>query len=94
MLKLLVIFSIFISTAVLTKQREIRLSDDQIKHLLIQQSISAYPGNCPCPYHVDRAGKHCGKRSAGSRPGGHSPLCFPRDVTPQMIDSYRNRLES
>jgi hypothetical protein len=67
------------------------LSDDQIRKTLIQQSIAAYPGNCPCPYNVDRAGRQCGRRSAYSKQGGYSPLCYPTDVTPEMIARFRNR---
>jgi len=49
----------------------------------IQQSIAAYPGNCPCPYSTDRAGRRCGARSAYNRPGGRAPLCYPTDVRAQ-----------
>jgi SH3-like domain-containing protein len=55
---------------------------------IIQDSISAYPGNCPCPYNRDKGGRSCGKRSAYSKPGGYDPICFPQDVTPNMIESY------
>lgn len=48
---------------------------------LIQQSRSNYSGNCPCPYDRDRAGRRCGGRSAYSRAGGASVLCYPSDVT-------------
>ena len=48
------------------------------KKTIIQQSIASYSGSCPCPYHRDRAGRRCGKRSAWSRPGGYSPLCRPK----------------
>jgi hypothetical protein len=65
------------------------LSDDEIRDILIQQSISRYSGNCPCPYNTDRAGRRCGKRSAYSKPGGASPLCYPQDVTEEMIERYR-----
>lgn len=54
--------------------------DAKIKQILIKESLERYPGNCPCPYNVDRAGSRCGKRSAYSRPGGASPLCFPSDI--------------
>ena len=66
------------------------LSDQQITQAIIRQSIAEYPGNCPCPYSVDRAGRSCGKRSAYSKPGGYSPLCYPHDVTPEMIQSYKS----
>ncbi len=62
-----------------------------IKRLLIKRSHAYYPGNCPCPYNTDRAGRRCGKRSAYSRPGGRSPLCYNRDVTTAMIRNYRAR---
>ncbi|MGE0682430.1 MAG: hypothetical protein AB7P69_16210 [Candidatus Binatia bacterium] len=64
-------------------------TDDEIKQQLIQQSIAQYPGNCPCPYNTDRAGRRCGGRSAYSRAGGYSPLCYPRDVTQEMVDLYK-----
>ncbi len=40
---------------------------------------------------ADRAGRNCGKRSAYSRPGGRSPLCYESDVTKAMVDEYRAR---
>ena len=66
------------------------LSNSEIRQLLIQQSIASYPGNCPCPYNLDRAGRRCGARSAYTKPGGKSPLCFPEDVTDEMVKRYRN----
>lgn len=67
------------------------LTNDQIKALLIRKSISSYPGTCPCPYSVNRAGHRCGKRSAYSKPGGRTPLCYPSDVTRKMINNYRKQ---
>jgi hypothetical protein len=58
---------------------------------LVAAAIAAYPGNCPCPYNVDRAGRRCGRRSAYSRPGGTSPICFDEDVTVAMIEKYRKQ---
>lgn len=66
-------------------------TDTQIRQRLIRQSIAAYPGSCPCPYNADRAGRRCGARSAYSRPGGYAPLCYPADVTPEMIRRARGR---
>jgi len=66
-------------------------SDAEIRELLIQRSIASYPGNCPCPYNVDRAGRRCGARSAYSKPGGYAPLCYPSDVTEEMIAKYRQK---
>jgi hypothetical protein len=66
-------------------------TDAEIKQEIIKQSIASYKGNCPCPYNVDRAGRMCGRRSAYSRPGGASPICYEKDVTQKMVEDYRNR---
>lgn len=64
-------------------------SVSSIKNKIIQESISSYRGSCPCPYNTDRAGRKCGRRSAYSRPGGYSPLCYESDVTDKMVEEYR-----
>lgn len=66
-------------------------SDGAIKQKIIKQSIASYPGNCPCPYNTDRAGRSCGKRSAWSRAGGYAPLCYPSDVSKSAVQAYRQR---
>ena len=65
------------------------LTDAQVKQAVIQESLASYPGNCPCPYNVDRRGHSCGRRSAYSRPGGYAPICYARDVSPEMVATYR-----
>lgn len=65
------------------------VSDDEIRQLLIARSIANYSGNCPCPDFVDRAGRRCGARSAYSKQGGYAPLCYPRDITDEMIQKFR-----
>ncbi len=65
------------------------LSDSQIKALMIKESISSYSGNCPCPYNTDRAGRRCGKRSAWSKAGGYSPLCYDSDISDEMVKRYK-----
>ena len=84
---LALIVSLLISA--MPAQAGLNLTDEQIRKELIAQSIQSYPGNCPCPYNTDRAGRSCGKRSAYSKPGGYAPLCYPADVTPEMIQQYR-----
>lgn len=81
----------FVAFTILVPNKVIALSDDQIKKAIIEESIKNYSGNCPCPYNRDRAGRKCGKRSAYSRPGGASPICYPEDVTPEMIEAYRKK---
>ena len=63
-------------------------SDSDIRQMMIAESLRSYSGNCPCPYNVDRAGRRCGGRSAYSRPGGASPLCYPTDISAQMLQNY------
>lgn len=67
------------------------LSDQEVRQLIIQQSIQSYSGNCPCPYNSARNGSRCGGRSAYSRAGGKSPLCFEQDVSEEMVRRYRER---
>jgi len=68
-----------------------RKTDAEIKQLLIKESIATYKGTCACPYSKDSAGKNCGARSAYSKPGGASPLCYEIDVTQKMVDDYRKK---
>jgi hypothetical protein len=67
-------------------------SDDDIRRLLMQQSVAVYSGSCPCPNSRNRGGARCGGNSAYSRPGGERPLCYPSDVTAEMIRRYRESL--
>ena len=66
-----------------------RESDAQVKERIIQESIAAYSGNCPCPYNVASNGSRCGGRSAYSRPGGASPKCYPGDVSAAEVAARR-----
>jgi hypothetical protein len=67
------------------------LSDAEVKKILIEQSIRSYSGACPCPYNIMRNGRRCGKNSAYSKPGGAEPLCYDRDVTDEMVETYRRK---
>ena len=55
-------------------------TDAEVRQQMIARSIEAYSGSCPCPEFRDRGGRRCGGRSAYSRPGGASPLCYARDI--------------
>lgn len=59
-----------------------------IKEKMIQESINSYSGNCPCPYNHASNGSKCGKRSAWSKQGGYSPLCFESDITNDMVNDF------
>jgi len=71
-----------------------KLNDDQVKAKIIEQSTAAYHASgrpCACPYDAARNGSSCGGRSAYSRPGGAAPLCYPADVTPDMVAQWRRQ---
>lgn len=70
------------------------LSDSQIKELIIRDSIGQYSGNCPCPYNHASNGSRCGGRSAYSRPGGASPICYVNQISDEMVEVYRRRMTS
>lgn len=72
-------------------QARSNLSDDQVRQQMIDESIRSYSGSCPCPYNSARNGTQCGRRSAYSRPGGASPLCYPRDITDDMLRAYKRQ---
>lgn len=67
------------------------VSSQQITQNIINESIASYSGNCPCPYNRASNGSSCGRRSAYSKPGGYSPICYANDVTPAMISSYKHK---
>ena len=66
-------------------------ADQRDRQAIIAESIRNYSGNCPCPYNTDRAGRSCGQRSAYSKPGGASPLCYDRDISDAMLANWRSR---
>lgn len=67
-----------------------RMTDDQVRQAMIAESVASYPSVCACPYSAMRNGRACGGRSAYSRPGGHSPLCYPQDITREMVTRWRS----
>ncbi|ELQ3994839.1 hypothetical protein RNP97_002048 [Enterobacter bugandensis] len=67
------------------------LSDTQVKNEIIAESIADYPGVCACPFNQARNGSSCGRRSAWSKAGGYSPICYQNEVTAEMIKEWRER---
>jgi hypothetical protein len=67
--------------------------ENQIRQQIVKQSVDAYLATghpCACPYNLTRSGSRYGARSAYSRPGGASPLCYPSDVTEQMVLDWKH----
>ncbi|WP_343463458.1 hypothetical protein [Pantoea sp.] len=77
----------FISDEVSAKS--IKLTDEQVKQQIIDESIASYPGNCACPFNSARNGSSCGRRSAWSKAGGYAPICYKKEVTKAMIAQWR-----
>lgn len=65
-------------------------SDDQIRQLIIEDSIASYPGVCACPFNSARNGSSCGRRSAWSKQGGYAPVCYKKEISKEMVDDWRN----
>ena len=68
------------------------VGDAAVRDAIVRESVAAYLATgrpCACPYSTARNGSSCGGRSAYSRPGGAAPLCYPGDVTPEMVAAYR-----
>lgn len=68
--------------------------DTSVRQQIIQNSVNDYLASghpCACPYSTARNGSRCGGRSAYSRPGGAAPLCYPKDVTDQMVTDWKKQ---
>ena len=68
-------------------------SDDDIRRLVIQDSLARFQGYCPCPYSYDR-GQQCADKSAYSQRATHPHdlYCYPHDVPYWEIVNYRRRM--
>lgn len=69
--------------------RGIALSDQQIRQILVRQSIVAFAGSCACPYFSNADGSLCGGDSAWSQREAGAPLCYDAEVDTFMIRNYR-----
>jgi len=67
------------------------LTDEQIRELIIKESIADYSGACPCPYSEKSSGDKCGDSSAYSKPRGQEPLCYSKDISTDKVDKYRRK---
>lgn len=87
----ILVFALGMSWGQTGQSKKAAKTDAEVRQAIIDESIAGYRGNCPCPYNTDRAGRRCGGRSAYSRPGGASPICYAKDVSQGMVDDYRKR---
>lgn len=91
---LLAVAMLAISTGGASAQRAASLSDDQVRQEIIKESVAAYKATgrpCACPFNLMRNGREYGTVSAYSKPGGASPLCYPKDVSDAKVQDWRRR---
>jgi hypothetical protein len=70
------------------------ISDAEARDQIIKESVATHQASgspCACPYNVMADGKECGGFSAYNRPGGTTPLCYPKDVTDEAIREWRQQ---
>jgi hypothetical protein len=68
--------------------------DSDIRQQILQSSINEYRATghpCACPYNTARNGSRCGGRSAYTRPGGAAPVCYPKDISDQMVTDWKKQ---
>ncbi|MGD9592958.1 MAG: hypothetical protein AB7V32_10595 [Candidatus Berkiella sp.] len=66
------------------------LPDDEAKDLIIRGNISAFEGDCPCPYSEDKDRQTCGENSAYHQNPG-SIKCYPGDISAQELNRFREQ---
>ena len=64
---------LFTSLGLLSHAHADTSSNKEAKKQIIRESITAYSGNCACPYNTTRTGARCGTRSAWNKTGGYAP---------------------
>ena len=65
-----------------------RYHDDEIRKMIVEDSLARYSGDCPCPYSYAWNGRQCADNSAYMKrmPGLY---CYPQDVPPHEVERYR-----
>jgi hypothetical protein len=90
----LVLLAAIVAAGGALAQRAPAPTDPQIREEIVRDSVAAYLATghpCACPYNSARNGSRCGGRSAYSRPGGASPLCYPSDVSDGMVLDWKHK---
>lgn len=79
----------FLTAGLAVAKAPAELTDAAVKQQIIDESVADYSGACACPYNSARNGSRCGGRSAWSKPGGASPICYKNEVTAEMVKAWR-----
>ena len=68
-----------------------RLSDDRVRHRIMQESQARYSGRCVCQYQTkDSNGYSCKGRHEVIK-ALPEPVCYPSQVTDEMLSDWRQR---
>lgn len=71
------------------RAQSVLLTDSEVRRNIIKESLSHFSGKCPCPYSRQRSGRICGESSAYKKSEDSSHICFPEDVSDEMVLRYR-----
>ena len=67
------------------------LSDDRARQQIMRESQAPYSGRCVCSYQTkDLQGRLCKGRHEVIK-AGPRPICYPAEVTSQMVSDWRQR---
>ena len=82
-----------LAVALLVAVPALAQQDDEIRRMIIQDSLARFSGYCPCPYSYDR-GQQCADKSAYSRRTAYPPdlYCYPNDIPWRDVVEYRRRV--
>jgi len=59
-----------------------------IEQEVVNWAIANYAGACACPFSLSDLGSECGAQSAWSLQLPNAPVCYPSQVTSDMIAQY------
>ncbi|VAW20338.1 hypothetical protein MNBD_ALPHA12-2287 [hydrothermal vent metagenome] len=59
-----------------------------IEQEVVNWAIANYNAACPCPFSLDSFGDQCGAQSAWTLKTLNAPVCYPSEVTSDMIAKF------
>jgi len=59
-----------------------------IEQEVVNWAIANYNSACPCPFSLNSFGDQCGAQSAWALKALNAPVCYPSEVTTDMIANY------
>jgi hypothetical protein len=85
----LIVAVVFLSMTAAWSANTAFMTDSEVRRAIILDSIKAYTGECPCPYSRTDDGFRCGDKSKAKQGERPKPVCYPEDVTNEMVERYR-----